>query len=66
LAVFSVPVLLIYGKEDRASAFTRATLLKKQYSSLSLHIVKNCKHLVPWDATERWVNLAADFFQNSD
>lgn len=66
LAVSPVPVLLIYGKEDRANAFKRATLLKKQYPSLSLHIVENCKHLVPWDAAERWVNLAADFFQNSD
>ena len=66
LAASPVPILLIYGREDRANAFERATLLKKQYPSLNLHIVKNCKHLVPWDAAERWVNLAADFFQNND
>ena len=66
LAASPVPILLIYGREERANAFERATLLKKQYPSLNLHIVKNCKHLVPWDAAERWVNLAADFFQNND
>ena len=35
LAASPVPVLLIYGREDRANAFERATLLKKQYPSLN-------------------------------
>jgi 4,5:9,10-diseco-3-hydroxy-5,9,17-trioxoandrosta-1(10),2-diene-4-oate hydrolase len=52
------PLLLVFGKQDRAKAFERATLLKETYPQLDLHIAEGCKHLVPWDAAEEWVRLA--------
>ena len=51
------PVLMIYGKQDRANAFERATKLKELYPHLDLHIVDGCKHLVPWDAADAFVRL---------
>jgi pimeloyl-ACP methyl ester carboxylesterase len=55
------PLLLIFGKNDRANAFERATLLKEKCPQLNLHIVDNCKHLVQWDAMDQFHRLAAEF-----
>jgi 2-hydroxy-6-oxonona-2,4-dienedioate hydrolase len=52
------PLLLIFGKQDRAKAFERATALAAHLPQLDLHIVDGCKHLVPWDAADAWVKLA--------
>ena len=45
-----MPLLLIYGREDRGRAAERVELLKQRYPQLNLHIAEGCKHLVPWDA----------------
>lgn len=58
-----VPALLIYGREDRANAFERATMWKQKYPALDLHIVNGCKHLVPWDAAEEVMRLAIPFMK---
>ena len=63
LAESSVPALLLYGKEDRANAFERATLFQEQYPNLNLHIVDGCKHLVPWDAADEWVRRTLVFLK---
>ena len=55
------PLLLIFGKNDRANAGERAALLKEKYPQLDLHIVDQCKHLVHWDALEPFHKLAAGF-----
>ena len=44
------PLLLIYGRNDRANAYERALKLKEIEPQLDLHITPDCKHLVPWDA----------------
>jgi pimeloyl-ACP methyl ester carboxylesterase len=44
------PLLLIYGRNDRANAYERAMKLKEVAPQLDLHITPDCKHLVPWDA----------------
>ncbi len=44
------PLLLIYGRNDRANAYERALKLKELAPQLDLHITPDCKHLVPWDA----------------
>ena len=44
------PLLLIYGRNDRANAYERAMKLKEIAPQLDLHIAPDCKHLVPWDA----------------
>lgn len=58
-----VPLLLIYGRNDRANAFERATKLKQLAPQLNLHIVPDCKHLVPWDAEKDVARLAVPFLQ---
>src|SRR6185436_5309168 len=45
LVELKVPLLLIFGREDRARAYDRATLLKQTYPQLDLHIANGCKHL---------------------
>jgi 4,5:9,10-diseco-3-hydroxy-5,9,17-trioxoandrosta-1(10),2-diene-4-oate hydrolase len=60
---FKMPLLMIYGKNDRANAFERATLLKKQRPNLQLHIADGCKHLVPWDAADMFHQLTVPFLK---
>lgn len=52
------PMLMLFGRQDRAKAFERATALKAAHPELDLHIVEDCKHLVPWDAADLWVKMA--------
>jgi pimeloyl-ACP methyl ester carboxylesterase len=59
-----VPLLLIYGRNDRANAFERATRLKELAPQLDLHIVPDCKHLVPWDAEKDVAHLAIPFLKS--
>jgi pimeloyl-ACP methyl ester carboxylesterase len=55
------PLLLIYGRNDRARAEERARLLKERYPQLDLHFADGCKHLVPWDAADLFHRLAVPF-----
>ena len=56
-----VPLLLIFGKQDRARAAERAALLHQKYPELDLHMAEGCKHLVPWDAADLFHKLAIPF-----
>jgi 2-hydroxy-6-oxonona-2,4-dienedioate hydrolase len=58
LIELKMPLLLIYGRQDRARAAERATLLQERYPQLDLHFAEGCKHLVPWDAAELFHGLA--------
>lgn len=64
LVEFPCPLLLMFGKNDRADAFERAALLKEKYPRLNLHIVDHCKHLVHWDAMDQFHKLAGEFLPN--
>ena len=64
LPELSVPLLMIYGRNDKANAALRAAQLKEKYPALQLHIVDDCKHLVPWDAADAIVNLAVPFLKS--
>lgn len=59
-----IPLLLIYGRNDRAHAGDRAELFKKMHPELNLHIVDNCKHMVPWDAADDVTRLAVPFLKS--
>jgi 2-hydroxy-6-oxonona-2,4-dienedioate hydrolase len=61
LAELKMPLLLIYGREDRARAAERAALLHERYPQLDLHFAEGCKHLVPWDAADLFHRLAVPF-----
>ncbi len=56
-----MPLLLIYGREDRGRAAERVEILKQRYPKLNLHIAEGCKHLVPWDAADMFHKLAVPF-----
>jgi len=58
-----IPLLLIYGRNDRAHAGDRAELFKKMHPELNLQIVENCKHMVPWDAADEVYRLAIPFIK---
>ena len=64
LGELKMPLLMIFGREDRAKAFERATLLKEKSTELNVHIVKDCKHLVPWDAADDFIRLAVPFLKS--
>ena len=59
-----VPLLMLYGDQDRASAGERATLLKEQRPELDVEVVKDAAHLLMWDApgvfTSRVLRFLAD------
>ncbi|HXQ49966.1 MAG TPA: alpha/beta hydrolase [Stellaceae bacterium] len=58
-----LPLLLVYGKNDRAHAADRAALFKKAHPELDLHVVPDCKHMVPWDAGAEVMRLAVPFLK---
>jgi 4,5:9,10-diseco-3-hydroxy-5,9,17-trioxoandrosta-1(10),2-diene-4-oate hydrolase len=65
LVELPVPLLMLYGKQDRASAGDRAALAKQEYPGLKLHVIEGCKHLVQWDAAQEFVELSARFLLES-
>ncbi len=65
LAELPVPLLMIYGKQDRADAGARAELLKARQPNLNLHLIDGCKHLVPIDATDRFTALTISFLKST-
>jgi len=45
-----VPLLLLYGFQDRGSAAMRCALLKEREPSLRLEMIDRASHLIMWDA----------------
>jgi pimeloyl-ACP methyl ester carboxylesterase len=64
LIELKVPLLLIFGRNDRANAAQRAAVLKEKYPQLDIHIIDDCKHLVPWDAADEFIRLAVPFLKS--
>ena len=56
-----VPMLMIYGSNDRGSAAERTRVAKKRSPALNLHVLDRCKHLIQWDAHSEFLALTADF-----
>ena len=53
-----MPLLLIYGREDRGRAAERVELLKQRYPNLNLHVADGCNNLLPWHAADMFHTLA--------
>ena len=60
LAEVTVPMRLIYGRQDR-QAEKRAALARELHPALDLHLVDRCGHIIQWDAPEELSHLAAAF-----
>ena len=64
LTDLKLPLLMIFGREDRAHAGERAELLKKMQPQINLHIVNGCKHMVHWDAFDDLMRLGVPFLKS--
>jgi pimeloyl-ACP methyl ester carboxylesterase len=56
-----VPLLMLYGENDRAQAAERAKRAKELNPALDLQLLPRCAHLVQWDAAEQFAELAGRF-----
>lgn len=61
LGEVSVPLMMIYGANDRASAAERVGLARTRYPGIEYHLLENCHHIVQWDQPESVVRLILDF-----
>lgn len=64
LSELKMPLLMIFGREDRAHAGERAELLKRMQPQINLHIVNGCKHMVHWDAFDDLMRLGVPFLKS--
>lgn len=64
LSELKMPLLMIFGREDRAHAGERAKLLKQKQPQINLHIVNGCKHMVHWDAFDDLMRLGVPFLKS--
>ncbi len=63
LKEITVPLLLLYGRQDRGSAAERAALLKEQEPSLRIELIDNAAHLVIWEAADKFNEAALRFLK---
>jgi 2-hydroxy-6-oxonona-2,4-dienedioate hydrolase len=54
LKEISVPLVLVYGKQDRGSAAERCAVLKEQQPGLRIELIDNASHLVIWEAADKF------------
>lgn len=60
-----VPLLLLYGAEDRGQAARRAALAKERNPQLDLRVLPRCGHLVQWDAADEFARIAGEFLSRT-
>lgn len=63
LKEIKVPLLLLYGRQDRGSAAQRAALLKEQEPGLRIELIDNAAHLVIWEAADKFNEAALRFLR---
>lgn len=64
LKEISVPLMLLYGKQDRGSAAERCALLKEQEPGLRIELIDNAAHLVIWEAPDKFNEIAIRFLKS--
>jgi pimeloyl-ACP methyl ester carboxylesterase len=63
IAASTVPVRMLYGLQDRGNAAERVALLKSKQPEIDVHLLDECKHLIPWDAPGEFVRLTVEFLK---
>jgi len=58
-----VPLLMLYGENDRGQAAQRAARAKEMNPALDLRLLPRCAHLVQWDAAEEFADIAGRFLK---
>ena len=56
-----VPLLMLYGENERGEAAKRARRAKELNPGLDLHLLPRCAHLLQWDAAGQFAELAGRF-----
>jgi pimeloyl-ACP methyl ester carboxylesterase len=56
-----VPLLMLYGEQDRGDAARRAARMKALYPQLDLRVLPRCAHLLHWDAADAFAEIAGRF-----
>ena len=58
-----VPLLMLYGENDRGQAAERAKKAKELNPALNVQLLPQCAHLVQWDAAEQFADIAGRFLK---
>src|SRR2546425_6871154 len=53
-----VPLLMLYGENDRGQVVQRAAKAKELSPALNLQLLPRCAHLVQWDAADAFAEIA--------
>jgi pimeloyl-ACP methyl ester carboxylesterase len=56
-----VPLLMLYGAQDRGSAGKRAALLREKEPSIRLEVIDHAAHMIMWDAEDIFCKKILDF-----
>lgn len=62
LAQVRVPMVLLYGRDDRPTTEAQIDLLRTRVPQLDIRLIDRCRHLVQLDAAEAFQAAAAEFF----
>jgi pimeloyl-ACP methyl ester carboxylesterase len=57
-----VPLLLIYGRQDRPTTEAQVRLLQERAPQLDVRLLDRCRHLIPLDAADELQAAMGDFF----
>jgi pimeloyl-ACP methyl ester carboxylesterase len=58
----TMPLILVYGADDRGSVRERVPLFRERYPNLDLRVLEGCKHLVQLDKANEFRAIATEFF----
>jgi pimeloyl-ACP methyl ester carboxylesterase len=58
-----LPLLMLYGENDRGDAAQRAVQAKDLNPGLDIRLFPRCAHLVQWDAAQAFVDIVGSFLQ---
>jgi pimeloyl-ACP methyl ester carboxylesterase len=59
-----VPLLMLYGAQDRGSAAKRCTLFKQMEPTMDLQVIENGAHLLMWDAADTFHQKILEFLRH--
>jgi pimeloyl-ACP methyl ester carboxylesterase len=64
LGEVTIPLLFVYGANDRASAAERVKLARERFPKLTFHLLERCHHIVQWDRPDEFLRLATGFLES--
>ena len=58
-----VPLMLVYGVNDKGSIADRVDIARERYPQLPIHLLERCGHFAQWDQPETLAQLIIDFLE---